>query len=172
MLAGTTALGIAALGLAIAIWAGVGRPDIGRSAPNEGPRTPHLAEGAELPQRQRPPSSGPHYASRASYGVSITPVEPGNWIHAAEHGGVVILFKCGGPDECTAIADRLSSEVYEPARNGRFNERKLVITPYQDMNVPVMAVAWRRLLEMSEIDASQLLAFYDRYLDTGPENAQ
>ncbi|MBA2631969.1 MAG: DUF3105 domain-containing protein [Chloroflexi bacterium] len=77
-----------------------------------------------------------------------------------------------GPDECTAIADRLSTEVYEPARNGRFNERKLVVTPYQDMNVPVMAVAWRRLLEMNEIDASQLLAFYDRYLDTGPENAQ
>jgi hypothetical protein len=98
-------------------------------------------------------------------------VPAGSWIHALEHGAIAVLFKCADATECAATADRLRSEVYERSRNGAFGERKLVITPYQEMDSPIAAVAWGRILELQEIDAEQILAFYERYLDRGPERA-
>ena len=75
----------------------------------------------------------------------------------------------------TRSAPRFASEiertVYTPARVGRFGERKLVATPYQDLATPFAAVAWGRIYELDTLDEAQILAFYDRYLDRGPENA-
>ncbi len=66
----------------------------------------------------------------------------------------------------------VGDEVYANARDGAFGERKLVVTPYQDMDSRVVAVAWGRVLTLDHIDAAQILAFYDRYLDRGPERAR
>ncbi len=145
--------------------------DIGQAAPNEGGVGVHLADGAALPQRNRPPSSGPHYEARASYGVSSEPVEPGAWVHALEHGGIAILFKCEDAASCESIAAQVDQQVYANAREGRFGERKLVGTPYQEMDTLFAAVAWGRVLPLETLDAEQILRFYDRYLDRGPENA-
>ncbi len=164
--------GITAAIAAFAVASGVGRPDIGESAPLEGGGSQHLPVGATLPQRNRPPSSGPHDASRAAYGSFSSPIAPGTWIHALEHGGIAVLFKCGTQPECESTARQLDDEVYANAREGAFGERKLVITPYQDMDSPVAAVAWGRVLRLDHIDAVQILAFYDRYLDRGPERAR
>ena len=164
-------VGLAVIGL-VALGSGVGQPDVGVSAPFEGGVGVHLPSGAALPQRNRPPSSGPHYAERAAYGVFDSPVTAGSWLHALEHGGITVLFKCSTPAECSATASRLRTQVYDPAKNGAFGERKLVITPYQEMDSPVAAVAWGRILELQEIDPAQLLAFYDRYLDRGPEKVR
>ena len=169
-LGGLVAAGLAVFGL-IALGSGVGQADVGVGAPLEGGVGVHLPSGAVLPQRNRPPSSGPHYGGRAAYGAFASPVPAGDWVHALEHGGVAVLFKCADTTECGATAGRLRTEVYDPSRNGAFGERKLVITPYQEMDSPITAVAWGRILELQEIDAEQILAFYDRYLDRGPERA-
>jgi hypothetical protein len=150
---------------------GAALPEVGEAAPLEGGVGVHLEEGAALPQRNRPPSSGPHYAARAPYGVSATPVPPGNWIHALEHGGTAVLFRCADEASCSAIAARVDAEVYRRARPGAFGEAKLVGTPYQDMDTPFAAVAWGRILRLETLDAERILAFYDRYLDRGPERA-
>ena len=150
---------------------GVALPQVGEAAPLEGGVGVHLEEGAALPQRNRPPSSGPHYATRAAYGVSATPVAPGEWIHALEHGGIAVLFRCADEASCSAIAARVDVEVYRRARPGAFGEAKVVGTPYQDMDTPFAAVAWGRILRLDALDAERILAFYDRYLDRGPENA-
>ena len=168
LLVGVLALPI----VAFAVVSGLGQPDIGESAPSEGGVGQHLAEGATLPQRNRPPSSGPHYANRAAYGSSGSAIAPGAWIHALEHGGIAVLFKCGTQPECDSTAGQLGDEVYARARNGAFGERKLVITPYQNMDTPFAAVAWGHILRLDHIDAAQILAFYDRYLDRGPEHAR
>jgi hypothetical protein len=150
---------------------GAALPAVGEAAPLEGGVGVHLEEGAALPQRNRPPSSGPHYAARAPYGVSASPVPPGNWIHALEHGGIAVLFRCADEASCSAIAARVDAEVYRRARPGAFGEAKLVGTPYQEMDTPFAAVAWGRILRLETLDAERILAFYDRYLDRGPENA-
>ncbi|MBA2300694.1 MAG: DUF3105 domain-containing protein, partial [Chloroflexi bacterium] len=169
-LGGLAGVGLAIVGL-VALGSGVGQADIGVSARLEGGVGVHLPSGAALSQRNRPPSSGPHYAGRAAYGAFDSPVPPGDWVHALEHGGVAVLFKCADTTECGATAGRLRTEVYDQAGNGAFGERKLVITPYQEMDSPIAAVAWGRILELREIDAEQILAFYNRYLDRGPERA-
>ena len=169
-LGGIAGVGLAVVGL-LALNAGVGQADVGVSAPSEGGVGVHLPAGAALPQRNRPPSSGPHYAGRAAYGTSDSPVPAGSWVHALEHGGIAVLFKCANPTECGAAASRLRTQVYDRARNGAFGERKLVIAPYQEMDAPITAVAWGRVLELQQIDPQQLLAFYNRYLDRGPEQA-
>lgn len=63
------------------------------SAPSEGGVGVHLPAGAALPQRNRPPSSGLHYAGRAAYGTFGSPVPAGNWVHVLEHGGIAILTR-------------------------------------------------------------------------------
>lgn len=162
---------VAAVFALFALASGLGQPDVGVAAPLEGGVGAHLPSGAALPERNRPPSSGPHYAERAAYGAFSSPVPAGAWLHALEHGGIAVLFKCATPAECDATAGRLRTQVYDQARNGAFGERKLVITPYQEMEAPVAAVAWGRVLELQDVDPGQLLAFYNRYLDRGPERA-
>lgn len=146
-------------------------PQLGESAPYEGGVGVHVADGTPLSERNRPPSSGPHYPGRSAYGVSNTPIEPGSWLHALEHGGIAILFKCSG-STCADTAAQLEQQVYASARPGRFGDVKLVITPYQEMQSPIAAVAWGRVLPLETLDAAALLAFYDRYLDRGPEDAR
>ncbi len=98
-------------------------------------------------------------------------VEPGNWIHALEHGGIVVLYRCATPEECSESAAALEAQVYDPARVGAFGERKLVITPYAGLEAPFTVLAWGRILELPALDAAQILAFHERYLDRGPERA-
>lgn len=170
-LRGLVVTGVSAFIVLFALAAGIGQPDIGRAAGIEGSAA-HVPEGQPLPQRNRPPSSGPHYGARAPYGVSSSPIEPGYWIHALEHGGIVILFRCDSAEACATTARQIDEQVYARARDGRFGERKLVITPYQEIDYPIVAVAWGRVLELDGIDPVQLLAFYDRYVDRGPENVR
>ena len=167
-LSGAAAVALVVLGG----WAlGIGQPDYGESAPSEGGVGQHIPQDAPLPQRNDPPSSGPHYASRAAYGVTTAPVAPGNWVHALEHGAIVVLYRCNASADCAERASRLEREVYIPAREGAFGDRKLVITPYPGLDTPYAALAWGRILEQQELDAAEMLLFYDRYLDRGPEQA-
>lgn len=83
-----------------------------------------------------------------------------------------MLFRCGSQAECDTTSRQLSDEVYAGAGDGAFGERKLVITPYQEMDSPFAAVAWGRVLRLDYLDAAQILAFYDRYLDHGPERSR
>ena len=150
---------------------GAFEPDIGISQPNEGGVGVHLPDGSTLSQKNKPPSSGPHYAARAIYGLATTPVAVGNWLHALEHGGVVVLYKCGDEADCSAKGIELRAALWDRLKVGRFNERKMVITPYQDMDKPITAVAWGRILPQDTLDADAIVKFYERYLDKGPENA-
>ena len=170
--AALAAAGLAALVGVVLVMAGFGLPEYGRAATMEGGVGVHVEPGAPLPQRNRPPTSGPHYGGRATYGVFKEPVEPGAWIHALEHGAVVIAFRCDSPDACDSIAGQVEREVYDPARPGRFGERKIVATPYQEMPGPFAVLAWGRILELETLDAVQMTSFYDRYVDRGPENAR
>jgi hypothetical protein len=131
----------------------------------------HIGQGRGLPQQNRPPSSGLHYGSAARYTVTAQPVPTGNWLHNLEHGGIAILYRCADSQECAETAGLVQREVGSIASEGNYGQVKIVGTPYQEMDTPFTAVAWRRTLPLESFDAEQLLAFYDRYVDRGPENA-
>jgi len=164
------AIGVPVL-VVFAFFSGVFEPQLGVEAANEGGVGIHVGQGRELPQDNRPPSSGVHYPSTARYAVSSQPVAVGNWLHNLEHGGVAVLYRCATSEECGAAASRVQTEVFDRATRGAYGQVKIVGTPYQDMDTPFTAVAWRRTLPLEEFDAEQILAFYERYKDRGPESA-
>ena len=157
--------------IAVVFLSGALEPQVGIAAQNEGGVGVHLAQGAVLANRNRPPSSGAHYPATAPYGASSVRVEPGNWIHNLEHGAIAVLYRCADSDACTSISNRLTTEVINVAEPASFGVVKIVGTPYDDMDSPITAVAWGRELPLESFDAAQILAFYDRYVGRGPEQA-
>lgn len=157
--------------VAIILVNGVLQPQIGIDASSEGGVGVHVAQDSPLTHRNRPPSSGPHYPGPSAYRVTADPVPPGNWIHNLEHGAIVVLYRCADRDACAEVTARLQQEVVNVAAPGRFGQVKIVGTPYLDMDAPITAVAWGKTLPLETFDAAQILAFYDRYVDRGPENA-
>lgn len=143
--------------------------DWGVAMPIEGDRS-HVPQGSTLTQKERPPSSGPHYPNPAPYGLSTTPILPGNWIHDLEHGAEVILYKCTSQTDCDSIGNQIKSEVYDSAPLEKYGEVKMVITPYQDMSEPFAAVSWGHVLALQSIDKTAMLAFYSHWVDQGPED--
>ena len=144
-------------------------PAQGHQVPIEGNRQ-HQPQGAPIPYRNRPPSSGDHYDQPAGYGVSDRQIPTGNWVHSLEHGGVVVLYR---PDLCDASCVAQLRDTYNSAPTSQFfpGTRKMVVTPYTDMDHMIGAVAWGWIDEMDEFDKDRILAFYRAHVDQGPERA-
>jgi hypothetical protein len=143
------------------------KPSPGQSLPDEG--RDHVTQGASLQYRNNPPASGPHYPNWTRPGVYTEAQSPGNWVHSLEHGYVVILYNC--PTACPDLVEQLR-QFYEAApKSSRYGYQKLVITPYEDMDSRIAALAWNRIEEMDQFDPERLMAFYKAHLDHGPEDA-
>lgn len=133
----------------------------------------HLEEGAPLTYRNRPPSSGVHYGTlpqASDYRMYDTPLTPGRWVHMLEHGAVAVLYR---PDLCSADCVAVLGQVWDQAPRSNLvgGIRHLVITPYQNMDHAVAAVAWGYVDEMDQVDKDRVLADIRSKMDspTAPE---
>lgn len=144
----------------------------GHQVPIEGNRQ-HVPTGQTIPYRNRPPSSGDHYDTPAGYAFypANREVPTGNWVHNLEHGAAVVLYR---PDLCDQTCQAQLQDVFNSAPSSSVfpGIKKLVITPYSDMDHAIAAVAWGWLDEMDAVDKDRILAFYRAHLDKGPELAQ
>ncbi len=138
-----------------------------RQVPVE-PDSNHVGDASPISYVNRPPSSGRHYTRTARYGVTAEPVAPGNWVHNLEHGAIVLLFRCD--QDCLAIAQTIQATILPRIPESAFGSQKIVATPYQDMDAPFTVVAWGWILELETLDASEIVAFYRRHVDKGPES--
>ena len=139
----------------------------GVSVPVEAPE--HIDTGVPVVYRNRPPSSGPHYARTLRYGLYDLNIEPGFWVHTLEHGGVVILYRC--VTACPDLVQQLRRVYAAAPLSQRYHVAKLAALPYDDMDHQIAAVAWGYVDEMDAFDSERLLAFYRDHLDKGPEDA-
>jgi uncharacterized protein DUF3105 len=71
-------------------------PALGHQVPIESNRQ-HVAQGADMAYRNRPPSSGDHYPTPAGYGAFSRKIALGNLVHTLEHSGIVVYYR---PDLC------------------------------------------------------------------------
>jgi hypothetical protein len=143
-----------------------GRP--GHMVDDEG--NAHAAEGAPIQYRHDPPSSGTHYVMASAAGVYAEPQPTGNWVHSLEHGYIVLLYNC--PTDCPELVSQLR-QFYETApKSVRYGGQKLIIQPYPSLQHKLAIVAWDYLDELDDFDAGRLLAFYNAYLDRGPEDVR
>ncbi len=129
----------------------------------------HIPDTQQPQYKHYPPASGPHYDEPAVWNFYEQPVPEGRWVHNLEHGGVVILFKC--PSGCPDLVKQLEDFHAAAPKSARWNEVKLVITPYDKMEHQLAIVAWDWIDEMDSFDSARLLKFYTAHLDRGPEDA-
>jgi hypothetical protein len=137
---------------------------LGTAVPDEGNQ--HVADDQTITYKNYPPTSGTHYSSPADAGFYATPIAEGHFVHSMEHGYVVLYYK---PDLPAATIQELK-DTYTKLPNGKYGKVKIVIGPYTNMTTPLAIAAWDRLLPMSDYNFDEIKAFYQQYVDKGPED--
>jgi hypothetical protein len=127
----------------------------------------HVAEGAPLTFRNRPPSSGVHWGTvpqAFEYRMYDQPLSSGRWVHMLEHGAVVVLYR---PDLCDQSCVQQLGEVFDAAPRSTVvpSVKHLAITPYQDMDHAIAVVAWGYVDEMDQMDKERVLSDFKSKVD-------
>lgn len=115
----------------------------------------HMPSGTNIEWSTNPPATGAHYPQWAGWDRSYDNLNRGNWLHNAEHGGVILLWNC--PTGCPEVVDQL----LDVARNANPDSTctapitKRVIVA-RDLLLPetvqVAAVAWNAYYTASCFD--------------------
>lgn len=120
--------------------------------------------------RSNPPASGPHDPVAALDGVYASGKEPsvGHWVHALEHGRVIVEYS---PAATAGQVDQLRSLAAEPLHGSAFY-KVLVMRNTTRMPYRVAAIAWGRVLGCGDPSGpvfDALRAFRKAFTDRGPE---
>jgi hypothetical protein len=136
------------------------QPDMGKN---------HLVAPAFQRYASCPPASGFHYAApggplTARYYGPDDPTVPQGWVHNLEHGGLVILYSCdrGACDDATqqALQNLYKTFPNSPICGTPKGQIGPVITRFEDMNAPIAAVLWGRVLFQPKLDTQQILDYF------------
>lgn len=104
------------------------------------------------------PPGGPHSPNWLLCGIYEEPVRPENALHSMEHGAAWLTY---GPDLPQEDVDHLYNVVRQ-ARSDR-GEALVILSPEPELEVPLVATAWRVQLELDDVYDDRLEAFLDRY---------
>lgn len=120
----------------------------------------HVDTGTEISWTNNPPTSGPHYPIWAAWDREYTQLPRGYYVHNAEHGGIVLLYRCdaGCPDVVAQLLDTARRMAPDPLCTSPITKRVIVAPdPLLPDGVQVAAVAWNHAYTAS---------CYDSYIDT------
>lgn len=153
--------------------AGAAQPDDGSAHTNDGAacRTnPASCNVSANPYSSLPGTSGPHWGNPGSWGVYTTPAAESQVIHNLEHGGIVIWYDPGRLDDSSiqALEDYVDTQVASGV-SGRF---KFIVSPWGGVDplpAPVIATAWRYLLELQSADTGAIAEFARARYGRSPE---
>lgn len=113
-----------------------------------------------------PPTSGPHFASPANWGVYDYEVRDEIFLHNLEHGGIWISYK---PSVSQGVVDDLKKIA------GDMNT-KIVVGPRSQNDTDIAVAAWTRLLKfnvsgqpLTESQKNDIKNFIGSFVDKGPE---
>jgi hypothetical protein len=124
--------------------------------------SPHVAPGTQITWNANPPTSGPHYPVWAAWDRIYPDIERGYWLHNAEHGGVVLLYRCdaGCPDTVQALAAAVRAMPADPHCEAPLWTRSLVVSdPRLPDDRTVGAVAWGAHYLATCVDAAAIASF-------------
>ena len=165
----------------VLVFGGGGTPNGGVVQPDAG--TAHVPDGAACrtnpascnvsgnPYSSMPGTSGPHWgATPGSWGVYTAPAAESQVIHNLEHGGIVIWYDPErlDADGIQALEDYVDRQV-ATGISGRF---KFIASPWggtDPLPSPVVATAWRYLLELDTADTSAIDEFARARYGKSPE---
>lgn len=104
------------------------------------------------PYNSDPPTSGPHLAYLAPWGIHTRPILPELQVHNLEDGGVLVQYSC----ECPELVERLAGIV-------RRYDRFVILAPYPTMKSRIALTAWTRLDALEELDEQRIVRFIEAY---------
>lgn len=134
----------------------------------------HALQGTALTWQTNPPAQGSHYPVWVPWAQPFTEQVPrGNWLHNAEHGGVVLLYRC--PDGCPDVAAQLGAlaaalpqdPLCPPSINARW---VLTPDPLLPDGVQVAAASWGYTYQATCLDPDSLKSFITAHYARGPED--
>ncbi|WP_299169329.1 DUF3105 domain-containing protein [uncultured Arthrobacter sp.] len=103
---------------------------------------------------QKPPIGGNHSAIWTNCGVYTEPLPNENTVHSMEHGAVWITYQ---PDLAQAEIDALTELVGDRTH--------VVLSPYEEIESPIVASAWGLQLSLDSADDERLTAFLAKYVE-------
>lgn len=135
----------------------------------------HAANCSVLNIPDYPPTFGTHYGVWAKFQTYSQPVSTGFWLHSAEHGAVVILYKCpaGCTEEVTALKALIETLPLDTAcsNHPEFGaKRRIIMTPDPRLDSAFAIVAWGWSLKTNCLDTAALRAFYLAHIGQAPED--
>jgi hypothetical protein len=96
-----------------------------------------------------PPTSGPHLASHASWGIHEQPIPKALQVHSLEDGGVLVQYNC---TDCDDLIRNLKDIVR------RYSD-KAILAPYPGMKTRIALTAWSYRDAFDEFDEGRILRF-------------
>lgn len=106
-----------------------------------------------------PPTSGQHFGTTASWGISGDPIQNELQVHNLEHGGIVIQYNDSVTEEEISELEGIASQC----------DVKLILAPRSDMEQRIAVTAWTHYLNLEAVDRDAIQDFIDAHVDEGPE---
>jgi len=132
----------------------------------------HVDQGSTIEWTNNPPASGPHFPLWAAWDRTYTELPRGNYVHNAEHGGVILLYHCDGgcPDVVDALVGVARAMAPDTACGAPITKRVIVTgDPLLPAGVQVAAVAWNHAYTASCFD-DYVAQFAAEHYGEGPED--
>jgi len=132
----------------------------------------HVGAGSDIDYERVPPLSGPHYNTPTEGGFYEEQQDPGNLVHALEHGAVVIYYTPDATGEAAGDDGSTEESLQEFAatHNGRWRSVIVAPNPNDTPEADYVLTAWRHRMYMDSYDPQTVHAFLSEYLGRGPEN--
>ena len=130
---------------------------IGDSYPSLG--QDHIDVGTKhVAYNSNPPTSGPHYATPAKWGLYQNEIADETMIHNLEHGGIWISYKDVDADTISKIESLAKAHTY-----------KIIVTPRANNDAKIVLASWTRLMKLDKFDEDTILNFIKSNLNKSPE---
>lgn len=132
----------------------------------------HVPIGTSVEWSTNPPVTGMHYPIWAAWDRHYTALDRGYWVHNAEHGGIVLLYRCpeGCPDVVDALLDVARSLPADASCAAPVRGRLIVAAdPLLPPEVQVAVVGWNAYYAASCFDPYARTFAAARYR-RGPED--
>ena len=131
-------------------------PLLGESFPIQGQE--HIVVGAShLTYNSNPPTSGPHYAEPAKWGVYQTELPDEQLVHNLEHGGIWISYK--GVDETSKTALEKLAQTHA----------KIIVEPREKDDAPIILASWGQIVRLQKYDEQEISNFIKTNSNRSPE---
>jgi hypothetical protein len=132
----------------------------------------HVPPGTPIEWSTNPPATGTHYPFWVKWNHHYTALDRGYWMHNAEHGGVVLLYRCpeGCPEVIDALIDVVATFSTDGACQAPVRNRLIVVNdPQLPEGVQVAAVGWNAYYTASCFDPYVRIFAGSRY-NKAPED--